>query len=362
MTSDPILDAARARWWLTNLGRPERLGDAHMAALLRAHGRGAVGSSLDVGRAGAQLLTETIEGLAPSGLPYRVLKTCFLDGVKSRQAAVRLGLSERQLSRERSRAVALLVAELTPRLRRVACGTPPPLPEPFLARPHVARSLEHALAHRRVRVTGAPGSGKTALVAAHAAGTNARTFWYGGDAGLPAVLFELGDHLVGDDPSLAGYVRGALPDLDEGLATRVALAALARRERLLVFDGVAGDAALDAFLAEAVGRLPLLTVVEIRSPAGVAGASVTVPPFEPDETKALLRMTGASPGDDVVAGLHSWTGGNPRLVAAVAAWIAGGSGARGPLEHALRQRSASGTTLRGMTGAARRPAPVALSA
>ncbi|HYP23397.1 MAG TPA: hypothetical protein VEV43_07480, partial [Actinomycetota bacterium] len=268
------VDVARLRGWLSNLARPERLADAHMAALLRAHGRAVDGPALDVGRAGARLLTDAIDGLTATGLPHRVLDTCFVEGVKSRAAAARLGLSERQLSRERSRAIALLAAQLTPAHERVPCGAPPALPVPFLARPPLAEALAAALRmHRRVHVTGPPGCGKTSLIAAHAAASPARVFWYrpGPQAAvaLPALLFDLGEHLAPDDPSLASYVRGALSDLDVGLATRVALAGLARRERLLVFDDARTiDAAAGSFRAEALARLPRLGLVEVGGPAG----------------------------------------------------------------------------------------------
>lgn len=351
-TAETAVDVARVRWWLTNLSRPERLADPHMAALLRAHGRPAGGSPLEVGRSGARLLADAIEGLAGAGLPHRVLRTCFVEGVKNRQAAARLGLSERQLSRERSRAIALLVAQLAPRDARVSSGAPPPPPEPFLARPRLARALADALhAKRRVRVAGAPGSGKTTLVAAHAAAAGVRTFWCRGVTRLPALLFDLAEHLQRDDPSLAGYVRSALPDLDEGLATRIALAGLAGRDRLMVLDGAGAlDGPVDSFLGEAVARLPRLSVVEIG--VATARACVSVPPFDVDETAALLRLAGVHPDHDVVAGLQAWTAGNPRLVALASSWLRDAPGARAPLEDALRRRCASLTALRGMTGAA----------
>lgn len=356
-TADAAVDVARVRWWLTNLARPERLADPHMAALLRAHGRAVRGAPLEVGRAGARLLTDAVEGLAGAGLPYRVLRTCFVEGLKSRQAAARLGLSERQLSRERSRAIALLVAQLAPRDARVSSAAPPPLPEPFLARPDLAHFLAGLLhAERRIRVVGAPGCGKTTIVAAHAAAAGVRTFWYRpgprGAARLPALLFDLGEHLERDDPSLAGYVRSALPDLDESLATRIALAGLARRDRLLVLDGVGDlDASIDSFIGEAVTRLPRLSVVEIGTTTA-ARPCVAVPPFDAGETAALLRLAGVRAGAGVVAGLQAWTGGNPRLVALASSWLCDAPGGRAPLEDALRRRCASVTTLRGMTGAA----------
>lgn len=364
--ANAVVDVARARWWLTNLARPDRLADAHMSALLRAHGRTVEGSPLEVGRAGARLLTEAIESLAATGLPYRVLVTCFVDGIKNRRAAARLGLSERQLSRERTRAIALLTAQLTPAQARVSCGSPPPLPDPLLARPDLTRFLDERLrSHRRVRVTGPPGCGKTTLVAAYAAASPARAFWYrrgplaGGE--LPALLFELGEHLAPDDPSLAAYVRGALPAVDVALATRIALAGLARRPRLLVLDGAGAiDPGTGTFLDEVVARVPGVSVVEIGG-ATCARPCVSVPPFHVEETRALLRLATAHADDDVATRLHAWTGGNPSLVTPAAAWLAGGGG-RPQLEDALRRRHAVITAVRGMTGAARRAAPLSLTA
>lgn len=365
-TTDASVEVARVRGWLANLARPERLADAHMSALLRAHGRAVDGPALEVGRAGARLLADAIDGLATTGLPHRVLETCFVEGVKSRAAAARLGLSDRQLSRERSRAIALLAAQLTPAHQRVSCGSPPALPVPFLARPPLADALTAALRRdRRVHVTGPPGCGKTSLVAAHVAVSPARAFWYRPGpheaVALPALLFDLGEHLAPDDPSLASYVRGALTDLDVGLATRVALAGLARRERLLVFDGGrAPDAAVCSFVAEALARLPLLGVIEVGGAARAEGG-VVVPPLDARETRAFLGLAGVAVDSAVADGLHAWTGGNTRLVAAAARWLASGDD-RTSLEDALRRRSAAMTALRGMTGAARRAAPVGLSA
>ena len=357
MATDPI-DVARVRRWLTDLARPERLADLHMRALLRAHGLPADGPPLEAGVAAARLLRDAVDALASTGLPHRVLETCFVAGVKSRGAAARLGVSERQLSRERTRAVALLAAQLTPPDARVPCGSPPPLPDPFLARPRLADALATVLrVHRSVRVTGEPGCGKTTLVAAHAAASPATAFWYRpgppGADGLPAFLFDLGEHLAPDDPSLASYVRGALPQLDVGLATRVALAGLARRERMLVLDDSAGgDSAVASFLAVALARLPQLTVVEIGG-ASPCRARLAVPPFDTDETRAFLDLAGVAVDDPVVAWLHAWTGGNARLVSAATGWLTGRAGGRGPLEDALRRRSIAMTAVRGMTGAAR---------
>ncbi|HEX2295388.1 MAG TPA: hypothetical protein VHN37_08780 [Actinomycetota bacterium] len=370
MHTDASLGAvheARVRRWLTNLARPEQLADPHMAALLRAHGRPSSGSPVDVGRAGARLLADAIEALAPpsgtprsGALPYRVLRTCFVDGAKSRQAAASLGMSERQLSRERSRAVSLLTAHLA-RSRAGRGALPPPLPDPFVPRPDLGAALAGAVRGRpRVRVTGAPGSGKTTLAAAYAAVAGTEVFWYrgrvrSGDA-LAALLFDLGEHLAPQDPSLATYVRDALPRVDLGVASRIALAALEGRGRLIVLDGHDGrvDTVVDAFLDEAAARAPV-TVVEVGGRATRGPGVVHVPALSVAETRELVVRCGLPAGDDVVAAVHAWTGGNAATVAAAAAWMAR-EPERWRLEDALRRPAATLTSLRALAPTAGRAA------
>ena len=225
---------AQLRRWLALLTRPDRLADAEeLAGLLQTHGRlPENGSAVDIGRAGADLLRDTIESLAPlddasrdERLPYEVLKTCFLDGAKLWQAASKLGMSERQMTRERSRAIKLLQAELEvstpdtgPRYR------PEPIPAilGFVARPGPSRKLRKALAeHRLVRVHGPAGVGKTSLVAELAAEVADRTptFWYRFRAGLndslEALMFEVSEYLrARRQPDLAAYMAEALPRPD----------------------------------------------------------------------------------------------------------------------------------------------------
>lgn len=347
------MDTALVRKWLTNLGHPERLADPEMRALLRAHGHPATGSPIDVGRAAMRLLEDAVDALAsgpgaPAGgpLPHRVLTTCFVERTKNRAAAARLGMSERQLSRERSRAVELVAAQLRAPLRRPAAA-PPALPRPLLARPGLEAELEEAVRSRGfVRVGGAPGCGKTVLVAAHAE-RRARVFWHDGGAGLAAVLFELGEHLAPEDPALATYLRGSLPRPDLGLAARIALAGLAGRDRLLVFDDPAP--AVRPFVSAIVVRVPDARVVEI----GRGHADVDVPAFTLAETAALVDMHGAGAGRQVAAVLHSWTGGNPGLVAGAAHRLA----TRPPrTNEVLGGRALLLTNLRGLTRAARRAA------
>ncbi|HEX2195697.1 MAG TPA: hypothetical protein VHJ76_02125 [Actinomycetota bacterium] len=360
MARNAFVDEATTRRWLANLARPERLADPEMRALLRAHGRDASGSAVDTGRAAAKLVEEAVDALRPppgatarQALPHRVLTTCFLGGAKSRQAAAALGLSERQLSRERSRAISLLAAQLQPPAAAATSAGPPPLPDPLLPRPRLSEELVRALrGDRRVRVAGPPGAGKTVLVAAHAAAARERVFWYRAGAGLAPLLFELGEHLAPEDATLSEYVRAALPDPDPGLATRIALAALGARPRLLVVDGRTGGS-IDAFLAEVVARLPLVSVVTIarypRSPA-----SIRVVPFDRAEVGALLELHGLAADERLAALLHSWTRGHAGAVAAAAAWLARPQRG-GALQDSLRAPAALARNLSGMAGAARRP-------
>lgn len=99
---------------LPNLDRPHRLDTPEIRTLLRAHGRSpSKATPTAVGAAAASLIKDKIAALeAPSGstwaqrMPQAVLETCFLRGLKNYQAALELGISERQLSRERTRAPA----------------------------------------------------------------------------------------------------------------------------------------------------------------------------------------------------------------------------------------------------------------
>ena len=66
-------------------------------------------------------------------IAYRVLVTCFVRGMKMSRAAARLGISERQLSRERSRAIQLLRSELrSPTEAEPSDAVQPPLWEATL--------------------------------------------------------------------------------------------------------------------------------------------------------------------------------------------------------------------------------------
>lgn len=159
---------------LPNLHRPDKLDTPRTRELLRDHGRiPANPSTLDVGAAAAALFTEKIAELnAPADatwaqrLPHSVLETCFVKGHKNVQAAQELGLSERQLSRERTRALELLASALAP---PTITGLSPdriPPTDGHLDRDALVRQLASALAKKRfVAVTGKAGTGKTSAVA-----------------------------------------------------------------------------------------------------------------------------------------------------------------------------------------------------
>ena len=331
------VDDERVRRWLTNLRRPDRLDEPALRELLRAHGCDATGPALRTGRAAADLLREKIDALRPpegtsssEALPHRVLKTCFVEGAKSYQAAARLGVSERQLSRERSRAISLLAAELAAVPLRAAPPAPG-APDGLLERPALVARLDEALAgSARVHVTGPAGCGKTTVVAAWAAGAE-RVSWHAAlphlGGGLPALLFELGEDLAVEDPSLAAYVRASLPSLDTGLACRIALAALRGAPRVLVLDDLdAGriDPATDRFLGTIAGTLPACRIVTAGRGAAPPGtASVVLPPRSRAEVRTLLTRRGAD--GELAAPLHAWTRGNARLADAAAGWLATGS-------------------------------------
>ncbi|MDQ3981592.1 MAG: hypothetical protein M3271_02790, partial [Actinomycetota bacterium] len=339
------VEEERVRRWLTNLRRTERLDDPVMRALLRVHGRDATGAGLEVGRRAIDLLAEKIDALRPSEaataaehIPHRVLEACFVRGAKSFQAAAKLGLSERQLSRERSRAITLLAAELSSVARAGAGPSAAPPFEGLVPRADLAERLESLLeGSRRVHVTGASGAGKTSLLAAYAATAGCPVFWFTViprvNADLWSVLFDLGEHLAPEDASLATYMHEALPSPNAGLATRLALASLSRSERLLVLDDLdagAADRTVEGFLAEITTRLRLPRIVTtatslLRYGSGVP--SLPVPPFNAPETAELLRLRGVGHDAALARELHARTHGNPRLLDLAIRWLAASAGA-----------------------------------
>lgn len=299
-----------------------------------------------LGDAVRALLVQAIDRLRPAPgasrsqqLPYLVLTTCFVDGVKWAAAADRFGMSPRQLTRERSRAIALLRDELSAMSEPGTTSTPPMERIPAIAgyrgRPLVIRALSELLATRHlVHVHGPRGIGKTSLVAELAEETVRRTpvLWIrlraGVNTSLGAVLFDLAEHL-------RSHGRLALVDAlaehsgraDLGILSRVALRDLAAASRLIVFDDfhlAPADPAIAGFLQEAVERLPELRVITVGRHAETgpsAGSALAVPPMTRIETQDLLAALDVQIGPVMAGSIHAWTEGLPHLVKLAASWL-----------------------------------------
>lgn len=357
------LDEQRVRRWVADFRKPERLDDPVMRALLRAYGRDPTGGPLDVGRRAAELIIETVESLEPpvaasidERLPYRVMKVCFLGGAKSSQAAPRLGLSERQLSRERSRAISLLTAALATPFARARPLSAPPSRDGIVSRPGLWKRFGNLMADPgRAHVYGPIGSGKTSLVAEYVRTVGEPAFWYkvipGINATLWGVLLDLGENLGPDDPRLAEYLDAALPSPDLAAATRIAVTALRRSNRVIViddFDSLARDPLVRAFLEEAAERSPQSRVVTIgRRRLSNVDRELLVPPLTLDEAAAIGAARGLESDGPSVRTIHGWTGGSARLFDGAVRCFR--TGTTSDTRRALRASSAEPVqTLRGL--------------
>lgn len=337
---------SKLRRWLTLLDQPDRLADPDLLALLRRQRALPEGATqLELGKAAAALLVTAIEALRPEPgasrneqLPYLVLKTCFVESAKLYQAAGRLQMSERQLSRERARALNMLAAQLAATREHVGSGyRPEPIPAimAFAPRPGPMRELTEMIEqHHLVHVHGPRGIGKTSLVAELALAASAKTpvFWYrvrpGVNDSLTALLFDLGEHLRGHGrPALAGYIAESLPRPDPGLLTRLALRDLTGSPLLMVLDDyhlLDATQTAEGFLVEAVARvldLRCVTIGRRYQPAAEVSGSFAVPPFGRLETKELLTRLGVRISAELSETIHQWTGGIPQLITLAASWL-----------------------------------------
>ncbi|HEX2295120.1 MAG TPA: hypothetical protein VHN37_07410 [Actinomycetota bacterium] len=338
------VDEENVRRWLGLLRHPNRLDSPEMRALLRAHGRLPEDATpLDVGRAAARFLIDTIDRLAappdaPPGerLPHTVLRTCFVDGAKLYQAAAKLGLSERQLTRERGRAISLLTAQLSlGPLRSRFVPEDVPTIDDFVPRPEVTAPIAEKLREgRTARVHGPPGIGKTSVAAEVAAGEGRRSavWWYrfrrGVNDTLGAVMFELGGWLASQGLNeLSAYVASNLSGLDTTVAARIAIRSLAETNAFVVLDDhqtVEDDLPITGFFDEALVRTPtlrLLTLSRHRPGGAHQRQAIEVPPFDLEQTERLLLHTGTRRPRETIAKIHAWTGGNPHLVKLSASWL-----------------------------------------
>jgi hypothetical protein len=369
--ADPIAPED-VRRWLGRLGSPDKLGrERQLLELLQRFGRltDSEGSTA-AGRVAAEFLRAAIERLRPANpasrqetLPYEVVRVCFVEDVPLLAAADRLGMSGRQLTRERSRAITMLIEEIAALGESgaaplsaaaggpssVAVGEParnvPGLPEyrfepipaivGFLPRPRLTRVINDSLTARRVvHVHGPAGGGKTSVIAELALEWSSRqpVLWYRLRAGLndslPALLFEIGQHLNQHGrPRLAQTTAAALTSMDVSLVSRVAVHELSGHEATFVLDDyhvASGRPGIAPFLDDLTARLPGIGVVTVGrndQPGLRASVPIEVPPLTVAETRALLRQLGDRLADQHVELVHHWTRGVPFLVQLAASWL-----------------------------------------
>jgi ATP/maltotriose-dependent transcriptional regulator MalT len=330
---------------LNYLREPYRLGvDPAIGHILIATSNDVAPAA--AGQLAAQRLIDAVERLRRPDdadrherLPYLVLKTCFVDGVKMLAAADRLVLSRRQLTRECGRAVERLHGELVSHVQRPAAargyaGEPLPTIAQFMPRPHVTNELGARLGRASlVHVHGPKGVGKTSLVADYAANA-ARTrpvIWYrfrpGMNTSWSSLSFDVADYLKSrGHGEAAEYLGRTLGSADPALVARILIRDLRDEDSLFVFDDfhlAEDDPHIGGFLDEASSRLPTLSIIAIgrHRPDGPVENTYEVPPLNASETHALLGQLDVRVKPDMAELIRDWTQGVTHLVRLAASWI-----------------------------------------
>lgn len=345
VAAESAVSLSQLRRWLRDLGNPHLLNDPALVAVLRRHGRApSFDSPLAVGHAAEKLIRDCIERLrlpttAPrhQQLPYLVLKACYVDGRKRSSVGFQLNLSERTLTRERTRALVLLQAELAegvpPTSGTTTRAEPIPRISGFFGRQaELARLTELAEGNRLLQVSGPAGVGKSCFVAEWVSRieTDRPVVWYqlrqGLNDTLPTFLLDLAGTLSDRLPSeQIGGLVDAVTRGNAGLASRFALQALTDVSLVLVLDNyhhAAADCGFSGFLEEVTARLDAVQVVTVsRRREQDAVTNLALAAFQADEVQQFLEQLRVEAMPALVATLHEWTGGLPQLVKFAAAWL-----------------------------------------